>query len=89
MDQKQEKHFIVDILFVLALFGVFAVSALRLPETFSPPETCISPQARSSEVFTPPETPRRSHCTSPVIFAPPLTLISPYSPPAISPDAEQ
>ena len=28
MDQKQEKHFIVDILFVLALFGVFAVSAL-------------------------------------------------------------
>ena len=28
--QKQEKHFIVDILFVLALFGVFAVSALAL-----------------------------------------------------------
>ncbi len=27
---KQEKHFIVDILFVLALFGVFAVSALTL-----------------------------------------------------------
>lgn len=27
---KQEKHFIVDILFVLALFGVFAVSALAL-----------------------------------------------------------
>ena len=27
---KQEKHFIVDILFVLALFGVFAVSALSL-----------------------------------------------------------
>lgn len=25
---KQERHFIVDILFVLALFGVFAVSAL-------------------------------------------------------------
>lgn len=28
--QKQEKHYIVDILFVLALFGVFAVSALAL-----------------------------------------------------------
>lgn len=28
--KKQEKHFIVDILFVLALFGVFAVSALAL-----------------------------------------------------------
>lgn len=28
MNQKQEKHFIVDVLFVLALFGVFAVSAL-------------------------------------------------------------
>lgn len=27
---KQEKHFIVDVLFVLALFGVFAVSALVL-----------------------------------------------------------
>ena len=27
---RQEKHFIVDILFVLALFGVFAVSALAL-----------------------------------------------------------
>ena len=27
---EQEKHFIVDILFVLALFGVFAVSALAL-----------------------------------------------------------
>lgn len=27
---KQERHFIVDILFVLALFGVFAVSALVL-----------------------------------------------------------
>jgi hypothetical protein len=25
---RQEKHFIVDILFVLALFGIFAVSAL-------------------------------------------------------------
>ena len=29
-DRNQEKHFIVDILFVLALFGVFAVSALAL-----------------------------------------------------------
>ena len=29
-DKTQEKHFIVDILFVLALFGVFAVSALSL-----------------------------------------------------------
>ena len=29
-DKTQEKHFIVDILFVLALFGVFAVSALAL-----------------------------------------------------------
>lgn len=29
-NMKQEKHFIVDILFVLALFGVFAVSALAL-----------------------------------------------------------
>ena len=28
--KTQEKHFIVDILFVLALFGVFAVSALAL-----------------------------------------------------------
>ncbi len=28
--KKQEKHFIVDILFVLALFGIFAVSALAL-----------------------------------------------------------
>lgn len=28
--RNQEKHFIVDILFVLALFGVFAVSALAL-----------------------------------------------------------
>ena len=28
--QKQEKHYIVDILFILALFGVFAVSALDL-----------------------------------------------------------
>lgn len=27
---KQERHFVVDILFVLALFGVFAVSALVL-----------------------------------------------------------
>lgn len=27
---KQEKHFVVDILFVLALFGVFAISALVL-----------------------------------------------------------
>lgn len=27
---KQEKHYIVDLLFVLALFGVFAVSALAL-----------------------------------------------------------
>ena len=27
-NRNQEKHFIVDILFVLALFGVFAVSAL-------------------------------------------------------------
>ena len=27
---KQERHFIVDILFVLALFGVFAVSALAI-----------------------------------------------------------
>lgn len=29
-NKTQEKHFIVDILFVLALFGVFAVSALSL-----------------------------------------------------------
>ena len=29
-NKNQEKHFIVDILFVLALFGVFAVSALAL-----------------------------------------------------------
>lgn len=29
-NKKQGKHFIVDILFVLALFGVFAVSALTL-----------------------------------------------------------
>lgn len=29
-NRNQEKHFIVDILFVLALFGVFAVSALAL-----------------------------------------------------------
>ena len=29
-NRNQEKHFIVDILFVLALFGVFAVSALSL-----------------------------------------------------------
>ena len=29
-NKKQGKHFIVDILFVLALFGVFAVSALAL-----------------------------------------------------------
>ena len=29
-NKTQEKHFIVDILFVLALFGVFAVSALAL-----------------------------------------------------------
>ena len=27
---KQERHFVVDILFVLALFGVFAVSALMM-----------------------------------------------------------
>lgn len=27
---KQEKHFVVDVLFVLALFGVFAISALVL-----------------------------------------------------------
>lgn len=30
MKQRQEKNFIVDILFVLALFGLFAVSALML-----------------------------------------------------------
>lgn len=30
ISENQEKHFIVDILFVLALFGVFTVSALML-----------------------------------------------------------
>lgn len=30
ISEKQDKHFIVDILFVLALFGVFTVSALML-----------------------------------------------------------
>ena len=32
--QKQEKHFIVDILFVLALFGVFAVEFITMAVSF-------------------------------------------------------